>query len=122
MAAVAAAAGMAMFGLPPIDLHGLLHHWGIMDPLCGGTRAAMYAARGDWPLAWRYNPLGILVVVVSAAAVVRSVLGVVTGRWLMVAVTWTPRRRRIVIVAAVMVLAALTVRQQLRAELLMAGT
>jgi len=34
-AALAAAAGMAVFGLPPVDLHGLLHHVGIMDPLCG---------------------------------------------------------------------------------------
>lgn len=111
-----------MLGLPRADLHGPLHHWGIMDPLCGGTRAAMYTARGEWALAWRYNPLGIVVAVLSAAAVLRSLVGVVSGRWLMVTVAWTPRRRTVLIVAAVIVLAALTVRQQLRAELLIAGT
>lgn len=122
VAAVSAAVAMATFGLPPIDLHGLLHGFGIMDPLCGGTRAARYTARGEWALAWRYNPLGILVVLAAAAAAVRAVVGVVTRQWVTITVAWTPRRRRVVTVAAVVVLGALTVRQQLRAELLIAGT
>lgn len=72
---------MAVFGLPPVDLHGLLHHVGIMDPLCGGTRATAYTARGEWALAWRYNPLGFLAVVAAAAAVLRAVVGLLARRW-----------------------------------------
>lgn len=42
---------LRVFGLPPIDLHSPLHRAGIMDPLCGGTRAALAAAHGDIDLA-----------------------------------------------------------------------
>ena len=121
-ATLAAAAGMAVFGLPPVDLHGLLHHVGIMDPLCGGTRAAAYTARGDWALAWRYNPLGILAVLAAAFAVLCAGIGALTGRWVTLTVAWTPRRVRAVAATATVLLVALTVRQQFRAELLIAGT
>src|SRR5260370_17429443 len=30
---------LAIFGMPPVDLHGLLHYVGVMDPFCGGTRS-----------------------------------------------------------------------------------
>jgi hypothetical protein len=105
---------MAVFGLPPVDLHGLLHHVGIMDPLCGGTRATAYTARGEWALAWRYNPLGFLAVVAAAAAVLRAVVGLLARRWVTVTVAWTPRRVRTVAVTATVLLVALTVRQQMR--------
>lgn len=118
LAALAAAAGMAVFGLPPVDLHGRLHHVGIMDPLCGGTRAAAYTARGEWALAWRYNPLGILAALAATAAVLRAVVGLLTRRW--VTVAWTPRRVRTVAVTATVLLVALTVRRQMRADLLIA--
>jgi hypothetical protein len=36
VAGLAAGGAMAIFGLPPVDLHGPLHYAGIMDPLCGG--------------------------------------------------------------------------------------
>ncbi len=55
LAVLAAGSTMAVSGLPPVDLHGPLHHDGIMDPLCVGTRAAAYTARGEFALAWRYN-------------------------------------------------------------------
>jgi hypothetical protein len=113
---------MAVFGLPPVDLHGLLHHVGIMDPLCGGTRAAAYTARGEWALAWRYNPLGILAVLAAALAVLRAALGALTGRWVTLTVAWTPRRVRTVAATATVLLISLTVRQQLPAEVLIAGT
>lgn len=113
---------MAVFGLPPVDLHGPLHHVGIMDPLCGGTRAAAYTGRGEWPLAWRYNPLWILAVLAAALAGLRAGIGALTGRWVTLSVAWTPRRVRVVLVTATVLLVALTVRQQFRAELLIAGT
>jgi len=121
-AGVGVATLMAMFGLPPIDLHGPLHWLGVMDPLCGGTRAARYTARGDWATAWRYNPLGIAVVVGSALLIVRAVVGILLTRWLTVAVVWTPARRRAVIAIGILLLSWLAVRQQLRVDLLVAAT
>ena len=46
---------MALWGLPPVDLHGPLHRLGIMDPVCGGTRSAYFAVSARWALAWYYN-------------------------------------------------------------------
>jgi hypothetical protein len=91
-----------------------------MDPLCGGTRAARYTMLGNWRLAWRYNPLGIVAVLGSAAVVGRAIIGVITGRWLSATVVWTPRRRRLVVVVVFVLLAVLEVRQQLLAPLLTA--
>ena len=44
MISVGFAVAMAVFGLPPVDLYGPFHRFGIMDPLCGGTR---YTAQGE---------------------------------------------------------------------------
>ena len=118
---VAAAAMMALIGLPPVDLHGPLHYLGIMDPLCGGTRAARYTMRGDLDQAWRYNPLGILAVAGAVAAAGRAVGGMLTRRWVTVAIGWTPPRRRLVIGLILAVVAVLEVRQQLLAALLTAA-
>ncbi|NMR20448.1 DUF2752 domain-containing protein [Cellulomonas fimi] len=117
-----AASALALLGLPPVDLHGLLHYLGIMDPLCGGTRAAYLTVRGEWARAWGYNPLGPLAVIGAGLALVRAGLGTATGRWLTLTVAWTPRRRRAVVAVVVALLAALTVRQQLMADVLMDGT
>ena len=118
---VAAAAMMAVVGLPPVDLHGPLHYLGIMDPLCGGTRAARYTMRGDLVQAWRYNPLGIFAVASAVAAAGRAVVGMLTRRWVTVAIGWTPPRRRLVIGLILAVVAVLEVRQQLLAALLTAA-
>jgi hypothetical protein len=115
-------ATMAVFGLPPVDLHGPLHRLGIMDPLCGGTRAARYTAQGNFPFAWKYNPLGILTVIAVAAIACRTALGLSIRRWLTVELRWTPRRMRWALAALTMALVALEIRQQFRADLLIAGT
>lgn len=122
VALVAAAGAMALFGLPPIDLHGPLHRFGIMDPLCGGTRAARYTAMGHWGEAWRYNPLGIFTVLVVSLLLGRGAVGIATRRWPTLHVTWTRRTRRIAITAAVILVVLLEIRQQGRAELLMNDT
>jgi hypothetical protein len=119
---LAAAVTMAIFGLPPVDMHGFLHRLGIMDPLCGGTRAVRYAARGQWGLSVKYNPLGLVAVLGACGALVRAAMGILTGRWLTVALTWTPRRARVVVLVALLALAALEVRQQMRSDLLLAVT
>lgn len=113
---------MAVAGLPPVDLHGVLHRLGVMDPLCGATRAAGLAAQGRWSAAWQYNPLGIAADLGAALAVLRGAIGYLSGRWLDVAITWTPRRRRAVLGIGLAMLVALEIRQQLRADLLMGRT
>jgi len=109
---VSSAGAMAVFGLPPVDLHGPLHPLGIMSPTCGGTRAARFTAQGNLVQAWRYNPLGIAAVLGAALAVLRAVLGGATGRWVDATMSWTPRRRRIAIAVAIVLVILLEVRQQ----------
>lgn len=105
---------MAVFGLPPVDIHGIPHYFGIMDPLCGGTRSVWAAMSGDLATSWRYNPLGIVLVVGAAATLVRLALGGVTGRWINLYVhSWRP----LAAVGAVLFI-LLEVRQQLNADLL----
>ncbi|WP_313896010.1 DUF2752 domain-containing protein [Streptomyces sp. YIM 98790] len=111
---LAAGAAMALFGLPPVDLHGPLHYAGVMGPLCGGTRAVHAAALGDLGDALRFNPLAVLLVPGAVAALVREAAGRLTGRWPNVRIT----HRRAAIAAAAVLTAALTVRQQTRADLL----
>lgn len=116
---VAAALTMALIGLPPVDLHGPLHQLGIMDPLCGGTRAVRLAAMGDWSKSWRYNPVGVPLAVGGAGLVLRAAVGSLTGRWVEIHVRLTPvwRRARWLVMAALIV--ALEVDQQLHATLLL---
>jgi hypothetical protein len=98
-------------------LHGPLHHVGIMDPLCGGTRAAFLLARGEWGAAWTYNPVVFPLAVAAALLLLRTVLGVVSGQWVNVRVS----RRRLLVVLLVLALVALELRQQFHADLLTAA-
>lgn len=119
-AAAALAVGaiaLRAFGLPPIDLHSPLHRAGIMDPLCGGTRAALALAHGDPDLAWRYNPLVPFLAVAICGLLVRWCWGRATGRW--IAVDLIDRRALVVVTA--MLVVALWVNQQAHASLLMSG-
>lgn len=116
-AGLTVAAAMAVYGLPPVELHGLLHRFGIMDPLCGGTRAVRYAARGQWALSWAYSPLGIPLVLGAGAVLVRAALGLVSGLWL--TLTLGSRSRRPVAWVAAALFVALGLRQQLIAPLLL---
>jgi len=112
------AGAMALFGLPPIDLHGPLHRWGVMDPLCGGTRAARLTAQGHLGAAWTYNPLGIIATLAALAAVLRVAIGATTRRWLNIHLIWSPRMRLIALVVVTVLAVALEIRQQGRSELL----
>jgi hypothetical protein len=105
---------MAVFGLPPVDLHGPLHYVGIMDPLCGGTRGVRAAMQGRLGLAWRYNPLAIPLVVGAGLVLVRQVCGLVTGYWLNVHLV----HRRPVMIGAAVLAVVLEINQQAHASLL----
>ena len=107
------AALVAVLGLPPVDLHGPLHYFGVMDPLCGGTRSVYLTLHGQLRDAVRYNPAGPALVAGAVAVLVRAAVGRVSGYWVGIHVP-----RRIVIPVAVAALAALEVNQQLHVVLL----
>src|SRR5712691_13436657 len=75
------AVALALIGLPPVSIHGPLHYVGIMDPLCGMTRAARLFARGNLSRAWRYNPGSFALAVVAFGVVLRASVGALAGRW-----------------------------------------
>lgn len=108
---------LAVLGLPPIDLHGPLHRqYGIMGPLCGGTRALRYTMLGQWELAWQYNPLSPVLVAGAVAAMARHLLGRLTGKWLTIDLR-VPLRVVVLILVALVVL--LEINQQSHASLLL---
>ena len=111
---VVLAIAMAVFGLPPVDLHGPLHYLGIMGPLCGMTRATRHLARFEMTAALEYNPAVLLVAFGGVFALGRWAHGWRSGRWLSIRIT----RRRSVAVVAVVLLVGLTVHQQANVELL----
>lgn len=113
---IAAALLLAVVGLPAADLHGPVHRAGVMDPLCGGTRALLLAARGDVAGSLWWNPLSLVLVVGAVAYLARTVIGLASGRWLNLILTWRDRRVWLVLVVAVTVL---EVRQQSMREVLM---
>lgn len=114
-AGVAGALALAVLGLPPVNLHGPLHRlWGIMDPLCGGTRAVYWMARGRLGLAWAYNPGALLLGGFTAVVYARAFYGRLRGRWLVVRIRFAVL---VILIAAALI--ALEVNQQLHAALLM---
>jgi hypothetical protein len=105
---------LAIFGMPPVDLHGLLHHFGVMDPFCGGTRSVYLTLHGHLRDAVRYNPAGPALVVAALALLLRAAIGWSSRRWVDVHVP-----QKLLIPVAVVMLAALDTNQQLHAALLM---
>ena len=112
---------LALAGLPAADLHSHAHQDGIMDPFCGGTRAAYLTTRGDLVGAWRYNPLGIVAVLAAVGASLRMIGGLVTGHWITLTVAWTRQRRLLATFATFGLFVALEIRQQMQADLLMSN-
>ncbi|ASU81639.1 DUF2752 domain-containing protein [Nocardiopsis gilva YIM 90087] len=105
---------MAVFGLPPVDVHGLAHYFGIMDPMCGGTRSVWAAMSGDWKMSFTYNPIGIPLVVGAVATLIRAAIGAATGYWLNTYVRSWP----VVAAVSAVLFVALAINQQLHADLL----
>lgn len=105
---------LAVFGLPPVDLHGPQHYLGVMGPLCGGTRGLRFALLGEWGQAWGYNPLSVILVVGAVGCLVRHLVGWCSGRWLTVHLRWGP----VTIGLLVLAIIALGINQQLHADLL----
>lgn len=76
-----AAVVLAAVGGLPFDIPMPTHRFGVVTPTCGLTRGSTAIARGDFALAWRYNPVSFLVITVGAVGVVRTAVGLATGRW-----------------------------------------
>lgn len=107
---------LGMFGLPGLDLHTpFLHDAGIMDPLCGMTRAVHALASVELREAWRYNPGSFALATFGAVFLTRGLLGLTTGRWL----RFPQLPHRVLWVAAAIATIALWVNQQSSADLLM---
>ncbi len=75
------AAALALIGGFPFDTPMPTHAFGWVEPTCGLTRGTTAAARGDFALAWRYNPLSLALVAVGVLGVVRLAAGLATGWW-----------------------------------------
>lgn len=114
LAAVFGAFLLAWRGLPPLDIHSPLHFVGIMDPLCGMTRAARALALGDLVTAWIYNPGIFPLAILAGGVLLRAALGTLRWRWLAVTIRW----RRLGLATVAVAVVALWIRQQLHAELL----
>jgi len=119
LAGLAVAIALATAGLPPLDLHTPLHAAGIMTPGCGGTRSIRLAAMGQWGTSITYNPLGVPLLMLFIAMLVRAAIGVTTHRWYTVSFSWTRRRVWTTVAVAVVLIILLEARQQSIAPLLM---
>lgn len=107
------AAVLGLAGLPPVDLHGPGHYVGIMDPLCGMTRAVRFLAHADIGQAWRYNPGSLALAGSALIAAARALVAAATGNW------WTVEIARPAWILALIVgVIALQINQQHHASLL----
>lgn len=88
----------ALIGGFPFDTPMPTHSFGWVEPTCGLTRGSTAIARGDFALAWRYNPAAFLVMGFGLAGVVRTVLGWTTHRWVNVKLRPSPWWMAIVVV------------------------
>ncbi|GAA3137295.1 hypothetical protein JOF29_000066 [Kribbella aluminosa] len=113
---LAAAITLRVVGVPRVDLHGPLHYLGIMDPLCGGTRAMFLLTSGHPAAAAHYNPIVFPFAAVVLAQLARAAIERATGRRFRLSPS--PAVRRVLITIGVAALVALEIRQQLHADLL----
>jgi hypothetical protein len=110
---LAAGITLRVVGVPHLDLHGPLHYLGIMDPLCGGTRAMFLLTSGHPAAAAQYNPIVFPFTTAALVQLARAAIEWGTGRRLQLSPS--PAVRRILIAAGLVALAALEIRQQLHA-------
>ncbi len=110
-----AAAVLALVGLPPVDLHSPVHYLGLMDPLCGMTRAARLLALGDIRAAIAYNAASVGLAGAALLVIARFEIGTFSGRWASVVI----RQRAVLLAAAFVLVALLWINQQLYADLLL---
>lgn len=111
------AAVFAVFGLPESHLPMPTWSFGVVTPTCGLTRACTALARGEFAVAWRFNPASYLLALLAVATVIRWIAGRVTGRWVNISVRPTATGW----IAVVVLIALWSINQQAHAELIMTG-
>jgi hypothetical protein len=82
---------LALIGGLPVDMPMPTHRFGWVEPSCGLTRGSTAVVRGDFSIAWQYNPLSFVVIGFGVIGVARTAVGVLTGRW--VNVRFRPTKR-----------------------------
>lgn len=102
VAGVIAAITLAAIGGFPFEVPMVTYRFGVVTPTCGLTRGSTAIARGDFALAFRYNPASFLVIGFGIVGVTRAAIGVTTRHWLDVPMRYS---RSIWIVGCVAVLA-----------------
>lgn len=75
-------AAMRISGRIPIGVPMPTHAVGWVEPTCGITRGSISILRGDFALAFRFNPLSFLVIAFGIAGSIRAIVGWTTHRWL----------------------------------------
>ena len=119
MIGVVTAAVLAVIGGFPIDMPMPTHAWGWVEPTCGLTRGSTAIVRGDWALAWRYNPGSFVVMALGTTAFVRGLVGLVWRRWANLHRNFAPLTRSdrwAVTAAVVAVVVGWALHQQTNAE------
>ena len=84
MTGLVAAVALAAMGGLPFDIPMPTYRFGVVTPTCGLTRGSTAIARGDFGLAWQYNPASFVVIGLGAVGLIRSVVGFATRRWVTV--------------------------------------
>lgn len=110
---------LAVFGLLPASVHGPLHFYGVMDPLCGATRAVRLALRGDLGTSWQYNPIGAPLVALSVLLLARAGVGCLWGRWITPGLHLSRTARFTLVGVGLLLAMGLEVNQQMHSALLM---
>jgi hypothetical protein len=103
---------LALIGGFPLDTPMPTHSFGLVEPTCGLTRGSTAIARGNFALAWQYNPAAFLVMGFGILGLVRTLVGVTTHRWLNA--TWRFNRVALLLLAAAFI--GLWIHQQSNAE------
>ena len=72
---------LGITGGSPIDVPMPTHAFGWVEPTCGLTRGSTAIVRGDFGLAWRYNPASFVVMGFGVLGAGRAAVGMLSGRW-----------------------------------------
>lgn len=110
-----AALVLAAIGGMPFDLPMPTHLLGWVEPSCGLTRGSTAIARGEFGLAWRYNPASFAVMAIGVFGAIRATAGILTGCWVKV----EPRIGALGWATLFVGLAVLSIHQQANAEFVM---
>ncbi len=111
-----AAAVLAATGGLPVDLPMPTHLVGIVTPTCGLTRGSTAIVRGEFALAWRYNPASFVVIGFGLVGSARTVIGILTGRWMFVSQRMSRSQSIALAVGVATIITMFWVFQQTKAE------